>query len=599
MTAVRDAPLGAAVGSGGDRRQSPRTMALAALQRSRGSVPLRQLPTVVSFVVAMAVIAFLPGVHVAHRPSVIASIAIEAVATVLALALAHRPGTDRPTGDPVALVVPVLSLLAIGLLRVGTGGVESLFTPMLILPIVWIAAEPGRRHVLLATVMSSLALAMPYLVGQTGGDDGRGPWRAVYGPFVYALAALTINELARQVRLQLGELQASEIRLRAADRLTRSVLDAVTEQAVIGTDRAGLIDVWNPGAARMLGLGPAQAQGYRNVTEFFLPSELAERRRLIDPSGGAPEFAALVAPVSPGAAEVREWTWVRTDGDQVPVLVAVTARQDETERTVGYIFVAADQTQAHEAARVKDEFVGMISHELRTPVSAILGYLELLRDDPLTEDQRQYIGVAERNSHRLLRLVNDLLFTAQVDAGGLPIDQADVDLGEIVAASVQSATPAAVRAGVDLVAEVPPVSPHVTGDAGRLGQACDNLVSNALKFTPHGGTVTVRLTTEGDDVQLSVADTGIGVPADELARLFGRFFRASTAVRNAVPGVGLGLTITRAIVTAHGGTMDVASTEGVGTTFTARLPIGAAPAEAGPGSAGADTAGAAGESAVV
>src|ERR1019366_1737321 len=119
----------------------------------------------------------------------------------------------------------------------------------------------------------------------------------------------------------------------------------------------------------------------------------------------------LVESARLGDAESREWTYVRSDGTTFPVSLSVTKRVDEAGETTGYLFVAADVTQAREVSRLKDEFVGLISHELRTPLSSILGYLELLRDDdtnPLSEEQEQYLGVAERNAHRLLRLVGDL-----------------------------------------------------------------------------------------------------------------------------------------------------------------------------------------------
>ena len=290
----------------------------------------------------------------------------------------------------------------------------------------------------------------------------------------------------------------------------------------------------------------------------------------------ADDFSALVDTVRAGYADVRDWTYVRADGKHVPVQVAATPRLDENGHRVGFIFVATDMTQAREFARLKDEFVGLISHELRTPLSSILGYLELMRDDdesPLSEEQLQYLGVAERNAHRLLRLVGDLLFTAQVESGRFPIDIKDAELRSVVAASVESANPVASNAGVTLVSDVPDAPVLVRGDPVRLGQAVDNLVSNALKFTPSGGTVTVSLAREGDEAVIAVTDTGIGIPAVELSQLSQRFFRASTATRNAVPGVGLGLTITKAIVTAHGGRLDIQSEEGVGTSISLRLPV--------------------------
>ena len=255
----------------------------------------------------------------------------------------------------------------------------------------------------------------------------------------------------------------------------------------------------------------------------------------------------------------------------------MTRRVGENGGTVGYIFVATDVTQALEVNRLKDEFVGLISHELRTPLSSILGYLELMRDDeesPLSPEHLQYLGVAERNAHRLLRLVGDLLFTAQVGSSSFTIDTTRIDFAQVVSASLESVSPVAARAGVKLDAGVPSSPVWVDGDAVRLGQACDNILSNAIKFTPSGGTVTVALT--GDErAMLTVADTGIGIPTEELDQLFARFFRASTATRAAVQGVGLGLSITKAIILAHNGELDVESEMGVGTAFFVRLPLSA------------------------
>jgi signal transduction histidine kinase len=543
-------------------------------------VLLKHLPTLAASVVAVVVVAVAPDTVVTDSATVLAAGAVMALATALAVLAVVRPSRarrrqprgadDAPdawgSGDGWAIVVPLLSVLAIGLLRAGTGGSASLFGAMLVLPLIWIAAEPGRWAVLLAAGASCLALLLPWLpwlpAGGTGDTDGLAPGRAVFVPFVYALAALTVNELARRLRGHLA-------RLHSADRLTRSVLDAVTEQAVIGTGLDGVVDVWNPGAAALLGRSPAQAQGRVGIDEVVLPAELHEQWRR---TGTTTPFEALVAGVAPGRPDVTEWTWLRANGSPVPVQVSVTVRQDGGGRPVGYLFVATDASRAHEAARLQEQFTGMISHELRTPVSAMLGHLELLRDDPLTVDQERSVEVAERNAHRLLRLVDDLLFTARVDAGGFPLALEDVDVAEIARAAVVASRPVADRAGVRLDAVLPDGPVPLRADPGRLAQVCDNLVSNALKLTPAGGSVTVRVTSGVDHVRIAVADTGLGIPADEVDRLFGRFFRTSTATRNAVPGVGLGLAITRSIVVAHGGAMEVASVEGKGATFTAVLP---------------------------
>jgi signal transduction histidine kinase len=271
--------------------------------------------------------------------------------------------------------------------------------------------------------------------------------------------------------------------------------------------------------------------------------------------------------------------------------VAVTPRTDDRGVHAGWNFVGTDMTEARATERMKDQFVSLISHELRTPLSSILGYLELVMDpdsEPLTDEQRQYLTTVERNAQRLLRLVGDLLFTAQVEAGRFTLQPEDVDLAAVVRAAEETVRVTAVTAGVEVTVDVPDDGLVVAGDAVRLGQACDNLVSNAVKFTPAGGRVSLSLRagwrtaagelTDGECpgaepvALLAVSDTGLGIPAGEQGQMFTRFFRASTAQRNAVPGVGLGLSITKAITTAHGGILELQSTEGEGTTFTLTLP---------------------------
>jgi PAS domain S-box-containing protein len=560
------------------------------------SVVMKQLPTLVGVALAMLVLLVPDFVPITHPEFLIAGLGLIVVATVLAATI---PWQRMHPGWIVC--VPLLSMVAIGLLRIATGASTSPIAVILLLPFVWIATEEGRRNILVATLGMFLVLIAPVLVQglpSTPVDLAR----ALFSPITYLILATVINEIAHRLRAQLAasraaaeqraellahavkaqdELVLNEARLKTANRLIQSIWNAVTEQSVIGTDLDGLIDVWNPGSEKMLGLTEKQVvEGKRHIVDFHLTSELEERLRDMDARfttvASADDFSALVDTVRAGYADVRDWTYVRADGKLVPVQVAATPRLDENGHRVGFIFVATDMTQAREFARLKDEFVGLISHELRTPLSSILGYLELMRDDeesPLSDEQLLYLGVAERNAHRLLRLVGDLLFTAQVESGRFPLDITDVVLGTVVSASVESATPVAGAAGVTLVSEVPSEAVQVRGDAVRLGQAVDNLVSNAVKFTPSGGTVTVSLRRDGDEAVIAVTDTGIGIPAVELSQLSQRFFRASTATRNAVPGVGLGLTITKAIVTAHGGRLDIASEEGVGTSISLVLPV--------------------------
>jgi PAS domain S-box-containing protein len=227
-----------------------------------------------------------------------------------------------------------------------------------------------------------------------------------------------------------------------------------------------------------------------------------------------------------------------------------------------------------EAEILKDQFFALVSHELRTPLTSIIGYLELVLEDDqeLTDHHRRFLGVVDRNARRLLRLVGDLLFVAHVEAGRLALEVGEVDLRTLTREAVEAARPRAESKELTLEAAAQDV-PAMAGDRDRLAQVLDNLVSNAVKFTPQGGTVTVRLAAKDGAALIDVRDTGVGIPAAEQDRLFERFYRASTATERAIPGVGLGLTIAKAIVEAHEGTLDFDSIEGAGTTFRVRLPL--------------------------
>jgi signal transduction histidine kinase len=254
-------------------------------------------------------------------------------------------------------------------------------------------------------------------------------------------------------------------------------------------------------------------------------------------------------------------------------------RLHESERTALAEAEAAQRLlleqndRLRELDRLKDEFVALVSHELRTPLTSITGYLELVLDDPeLPDEQRRFLDVVDRNADRLLRLVSDLLLVAQIESGKLVLEPEEVDLVDLATQSVEVLRPAADARGIDLHLDVDPI-PSLKGDPARLGQLLDNLVSNAVKFTESGGRVVVALGVTGDEIVLAVSDNGIGIPVAEQRRLFDRFFRASTAQDRAIEGTGLGLTIVHAIVRAHGGTIELTSDEGQGTTFRVRLPV--------------------------
>jgi signal transduction histidine kinase len=240
----------------------------------------------------------------------------------------------------------------------------------------------------------------------------------------------------------------------------------------------------------------------------------------------------------------------------------------------GRLFVFRETTSDREVERLKDEFLASVSHELRTPLTSIVGYAEALNAGDFGElgvEQSEFVSVIERNANRLTRLVDDLLLTARIESHTLELNYEDVDVAALVADCAQSVTPYAEGRGVQLVLETEPLI--LRADTLRLSQLLNNLLSNGVKFTPDGGTVTVRTSSEDGAGVLEVEDTGMGIPADEQGKLFERFFRSSLAHRRSIEGTGLGLVIAKAIAERHGGRIVFESQVGEGTTFRVELPL--------------------------
>ncbi len=230
--------------------------------------------------------------------------------------------------------------------------------------------------------------------------------------------------------------------------------------------------------------------------------------------------------------------------------------------------------QQQELDRLKSEFIQNVSHELRTPLSLITGYAELLDDGVLGElqpDQREPVSVIARRARMLGKLVDDLVAILAVESR--EFRRAPVDLAGVLHTLLADYRIAVETAGLSLTTEVASDLPTIFGNADYLGRMMDNLLGNALKFTPPGGRVTVRLQQEGDEIVLEVTDTGIGIPAERLGRIFERFYQVDGSMTRRFGGAGLGLALVKEIAEAHGGQASVQSTEGVGSTFRVRLPI--------------------------
>jgi PAS domain S-box-containing protein len=378
-----------------------------------------------------------------------------------------------------------------------------------------------------------------------------------------------------------------------AERQTlQRLVASATGTAIIATRPDGIISVFNPGAEAILGYAAAEVLG--RTPDLFHPE--GELRRQAGSLGSEATFADICR----AAAEVddgsRLWRFRRKDGQERTMRMRLTAVPDQSGRLAGYLATAEDVTEREEAhramlltlqhqataverlqelERVKGNFVSTVSHELRTPITSIIGYAELLDDDlagELTDYQREIVDRVERNGRRLLLLVEDLLTLSQIESSLLRIEPVVTDIRTVVSAAHEGLESTLARRSLDLTVSLPsePVVHH--GDPVQLERMVTNLMTNAVKFTPDGGTVVVTLASDGESSELVVRDDGYGIPEAEQPKLFTRFFRSSTATERAIQGTGLGLTIVQAIVALHGGRIAITSAPGKGTTVRVTLP---------------------------
>jgi two-component system, OmpR family, phosphate regulon sensor histidine kinase PhoR len=270
----------------------------------------------------------------------------------------------------------------------------------------------------------------------------------------------------------------------------------------------------------------------------------------------------------------REWT-----DAEVRLAEAVAA---DLGRALAHAKLYTAQVEAvqrlEELDRAKDDFLSSVSHELRTPLTSINGYVELLEDDdlgPVSDQHRRMLAVIRRNVDRLRLLIEDLLTLSRIESGAFRSAFQPIDLAALVRSSLDDMRPQASEANVDVEVELPSDRVIVHGDPGQLSRALLNVIGNAIKFTPPAGQVGVSMHRRPEDhsVVVEVRDTGIGIPTADVGQIATRFFRAGNAIAAEVPGTGLGLVIVRTIVDNHGGSLDLSSREGEGTTVRLVLPM--------------------------
>jgi two-component system, OmpR family, phosphate regulon sensor histidine kinase PhoR len=457
-------------------------------------------------------------------------------------------------------VVPVLDIATMGVAGMDPSGWA--LSPLMILPLLWCAVELRLRGAVVATVATLLLYGIPGLVHQA--PRGASLAWSLLVPLGAAGLSLGFASLLDAVDAEQRRLARARETIDRQQRFADAILDTVDVGLVL-LDRDGAYQTMNRRHGDFMRLAfPEGHDGF------------AGQLGLVYNEDGSTQLTREQMP-SYRASQGEEFDdcrmWVGADPLTWRAL-SVSARsvRDDQGRFAGAALAYKDVTDFMRALRVKDEFLASVSHELRTPLTSIRGYVDILLErDDLPTEQRNQLEVVARNGERLNRLVSDLLHTAQVEEGPMEVVRTSQDLVEIVRASVDAAAPAARAAGVELRMDVPSTLVAMV-DGQRLAQAVDNLVSNAVKYTPRGGFVEIRLVVDGGRIEICVADSGIGIQAADRDRLFTRFFRGRQAEEQSVQGLGLGLSIARSIVESHGGRIDVESEVGRGSVFRIRLP---------------------------
>lgn len=383
-------------------------------------------------------------------------------------------------------------------------------------------------------------------------------------------------------------------------RVTALVAEGLADWCVLYTTEEG--------CSRLAALAHADPARLPRLRELAAPAGLGVLERAM--RAGGPIFAPAITPSSarawtddPGALrlaeELQTRAWIlaplvargRVYGvlslgsgqGRPPLGRSELGVAEELGRRIGVVLDNArlfelargERLRAEEAARAKDEFLAVVSHELRTPLTPILGYARILRGGGLEPAlTSRGLETIERNARALAQIVEDLLDISRIITGKLRLSVGAVDIARVVHAAVETVRMASEAKGVRVALDVEPELPPLQGDSDRLQQVMWNLVSNAVKFTPHEGRVTVEAARAGDHVRISVTDTGKGIAPEFLPHVFERFRQAESGTTRSYGGLGLGLALVRHIVELHGGTVQADSAgEGQGSRFTVRLPL--------------------------
>jgi len=340
---------------------------------------------------------------------------------------------------------------------------------------------------------------------------------------------------------------------------TEAIVQSLAEGLVVVNNK-GEVVMMNPAAEKLLGMDKKQKIG---------------KALTADLSGN--EVVSLVQDVKGQGEKVVELDSAQAETKRI-IRSSSALVENESGQTVGMVSVLTDVTKQRELDRLKAQFVSSVTHELRTPLVATQKALDVITTKaagPVNEDQARFLDIARRNLERLYALINDILDLSKLEAGKMKMDLAPASVEKIVGEVCTSLGSWASSKGIQVIKKVSDGLPMVTMDANRIIQVLNNLMSNALKFTPQGGTVTVEAKLRGGSqhVEVSVQDTGIGIAKEDLERVFEKFLQVGERRHTDVSGTGLGLSIAKEIVERHGGRIWAESETGQGARFSFVLPV--------------------------
>lgn len=374
------------------------------------------------------------------------------------------------------------------------------------------------------------------------------------------------KELEAQLRQNLREIELARERADGTANRLRALLESVGEAIVMVNNRGHCV-VANHRIGGVLGVPAEQLIG----TSIH---ELRQMARRVFRGEGALEWSVRPGGVAPVAIHT---VILETREEHPRVFHEFSApAQNEAGQVVGRIYVYRDVTKETEVDRMKTEFIATVSHELRTPMTSIKGSLGLVLGGiagPLPQEAQELLTIAQHNTDRLIRLINDILDISRIEAGKMEIKKGPLSVPEAVQRSIKELDGFAAERRIQVKANLPAGLPRVLADSDRLQQVLVNLISNAIKFSNPGGEVLVTASTDGREVWIRVEDQGPGIPPEHQREIFEKFHRVDNAATRRTGGTGLGLAICKALVAEHGGQIWVESEVGKGSAFIFSLPV--------------------------